>query len=148
MSELKSQLTDAMKTSMRAGEKKRLIVIRMALAAIKQVEVDERIAVDPQRCLLIIDKMVKQRRESLRQFETANRQDLADQETFEIRLLQEFLPEALSESELANIIDKAIADTGAESIKDMGKVMAAVKKEAQGRADMGKVGASIKARLS
>ena len=145
---LKERITEDMKTAMRAGDKDRLGVIRMLQAAIKQREVDERITLDDAAVLAVLEKMVKQRREAIAQFEAGGRADLAAKETQEIDVLKVYLPEPLSESELASLIDTAIAATGAASIKDMGKVMAAVKAEAAGRADMGAVSAVIKQRLS
>jgi uncharacterized protein len=145
---LKERITEDMKTAMRAGDKDRLGVIRMLQAAIKQREVDERITLDDAAVLAVLEKMVKQRREAIAQFEAGGRADLAAKETQEIDVLKVYLPEPLSESELASLIDTAIAATGAASIKDMGKVMAAVKAEAAGRADMGAVSALIKQRLS
>jgi uncharacterized protein YqeY len=144
---LKQQLTEAMKSAMRAKDKERLGTLRLALSEIKKVEVDERIDPDEARVLSILDKMVKQRRESVRQFEAGGRQDLADQETREIDVLQEFLPEALDEAELTSLIQSAIAETKAESMRDMGKVMALLKPQLQGKADMGKVSRQVKARL-
>lgn len=145
---LKERITEDMKAAMRAGEKDRLGVIRMLQAAIKQREVDERITLDDAAVLAVIEKMVKQRREAIAQFEAGGRADLAAKETQEIDVLKVYLPEPLSESELMGLIDHAVATTGAASIKDMGKVMAAVKAEAAGRADMGAVSALIKQRLS
>jgi len=147
-SALKQQFTTAMKDAMRARDKERLGTIRLALAEIKKVEVDERIDPDDARITGILDKMVKQRRESIKQFEAAQRQELADKEQQEIAVLQEFLPSALSESELTEIIKSAMAETGAATIKDMGKVMALVKPKVLGRADMGAVGAKIKSLLA
>jgi len=147
-SELKQQITEAMKDAMRAKDKERLGTLRLALSEIKRVEVDERIEPDNARVLAILDKMVKQRRESVRQYEEGGRQDLVDQENREIDVLQEFLPSALGEAELADIIKAAIAETGAESIRDMGKVMGIVKSQVIGRADMGEVSNQIKALLS
>ena len=147
-SSLKQGLTDAMKTAMKSGEKKRLGVIRLILSAIKQIEVDERIDVDDERTLAVLDKMVKQRRESISQYKDANRNDLVEVEEYEITVLQDFLPEPLSENEIAQMIEKAIADTGASSIKDMGKVMGILKPQMQGRADMGPVSGKIKAQLT
>lgn len=144
---LKQKITADMKDAMRAGEKPRLLVIRMAMAAIKQREVDERIELNDTDVLAIIEKMVKQRRESISQFEKGNRPELAAIEQAEIEILQDYLPEPLSADELDAIISDAIKSTGAESMRDMGKVMAAVKAAAQGRADMGAVSATIKARL-
>jgi uncharacterized protein YqeY len=147
-SPLKLQLTEAMKDAMRAKDKLRLGTLRMALADVKRVEVDERIEPDDSRVLSIIEKMIKQRRESIRQFEGAGRTDLADIEHAEIAVLQEFMPAALSEQDIDAIITQALADTGASSAQDMGKVMAAVKPQMAGRADMGSVSQKIKARLS
>ena len=145
---LKEQLTQAMKDAMKAKEKERLSVIRMALAAFKQVEVDERIEVDDARSLVIIDKMVKQRKESARQYADAQRQELADKELFEISVLQDFLPQALSNEEVENLILQAIQDCQAQTVKDMGKVMAQLKPKLQGRADLGRVSGLVKAKLS
>lgn len=145
---LKEQLTQAMKDAMKAKEKERLSVIRMALAAFKQVEVDERIEVDDARSLVIIDKMVKQRKESARQYADAQRQELADKELFEISVLQDFLPQALSNKEVENLILQAIQDCQAQTVKDMGKVMAQLKPKLQGRADLGRVSGLVKAKLS
>lgn len=147
-SELKQQITEAMKDAMRAKDKERLGTLRLALSEIKRVEVDERIEPDNARVLAILDKMIKQRRESVLQYEEGGRQDLVDQENREIDVLQEFLPSALGEAELADIIRAAIAETGAESIRDMGKVMGIVKAQVIGRADMGDVSNQIKALLS
>ncbi|MEZ5490488.1 MAG: GatB/YqeY domain-containing protein [Gammaproteobacteria bacterium] len=143
-SALKQQLTEAMKSAMRAKDKERLGTLRLALSEVKKVEVDERIEPDDARILSILDKMVKQRRESVRQFEAGGRQDLAEKEAREIDVLQEFLPEALDEAELTALIQTAIAETKAESMRDMGKVMALVKPKVQGRADMGEVSKQIK----
>lgn len=145
---LKATLSDDMKTCMREKDKRKLGVIRMALAAIKQVEVDERIKPDDARIIAIIDKMVKQRRESISQFEKGGREDLAEQENFEISVLQAYLPSQLSDEEIAGLIDEAIEASGASSIKEMGKVMSIVKPKAQGRADMRQVSEKIKARLA
>jgi uncharacterized protein YqeY len=145
---LKERITDDMKAAMRSGEKERLGLIRMITSAIKQREVDERIALDDAQVLSVLEKMIKQRKESLVQFQAGNRQDLVDKETAEITLLQTYLPSQLSEAELDALIGEAVAATGAASIKDMGKVMAVIKGKAQGRADMAAVGAKIKARLS
>ena len=147
MSELKQQLTADMKQAMRDRDKPRLGVVRLALAAIKQREVDERVALDDTQVLAVLDKMVKQRRDSVRQFEEAGRQDLADQESFEITVLQTYLPEALSDAELDVLIDEAITASGASSMKEMGKAMGILKPKVQGRADMGAVSAKLKARL-
>jgi len=146
---LKQRITDEMKAAMRAGEKSRLATIRLILSAIKQIEVDERIDPLPDdRVLATLDKMVKQRRESISQYEKAERHDLADQEKSELKIIQEYLPAALSEQEINTLIDDAIQSTGAASIKDMGKVMAIIKPQMQGRADMGKVSGQIKSRLN
>lgn len=145
---LKERITADMKTAMKAGDKDRLGVIRMTLAAIKQREVDERRELTDADVLAVIEKMVKQRRESVSQYESGGRPDLAAKETAEIEILTDYLPEPLSDEELAAIIDAAIAETGAESLRDMGKVMAKVKDAAQGRADMGAVSAQVKARLA
>ncbi len=147
MSELKQQLSADMKQAMRDKDKPRLGVVRLALAAIKQREVDERVALDDAQVLAVLDKMVKQRRDSVRQFEEAGRQDLADQESFEITVLQAYLPEALGDDELDALIDEAIAASGASSMKEMGKAMGILKPRVQGRADMGAVSAKLKARL-
>jgi uncharacterized protein YqeY len=144
---LKERITEDMKAAMRSGEKERLGAIRMITAAIKQREVDERIVVDDAQVLSVLEKMIKQRKESLQLFREGNRQDLADKESAEITLLQSYMPAQLSEGDLDALIKDAIAATGAASIKDMGKVMAIVKGKAQGRADMAAVGAKIKAKL-
>ena len=145
---LRDRITEDMKNAMRAGEKDRLATIRLTLAAIKQREVDERITLDDTQVLSVIEKMIKQRREAIAQFETGGRADLVAKETAEIAILQPYLPAQLSEADLDALITEAIAATGAASIKDMGKVMGAVKTKAQGRADMGAVGARIKAKLA
>ncbi|MCH2355648.1 MAG: GatB/YqeY domain-containing protein [Pseudomonadales bacterium] len=147
-SALKQEITEAMKDAMRARDKPRLGTIRLALSEIKRVEVDERIDPDDTRVIAILDKMVKQRRESIRMFEEAERTELADQEKFEIAVLQEFLPQALSAAELDDIIQSALSESGAESMKDMGKVMGLVKPQVIGRADMGSISQKIKAALS
>jgi len=144
---LKARITEDMKSAMRAGEKQSLATIRLLMAAIKQREVDERIQLDDAQVLSVLEKMVKQRRESITQFEAGGRADLVAAEQAELVVLQGYLPEQLSEAELTALINSAIASTGAASIKDMGKVMGVVKGQAAGRADMGKVGALIKARL-
>ncbi len=144
---LKERITEDMKTAMRSAEKERLGVIRMLQAAIKQREVDERITLDDAQVLAVLEKMLKQRRESITQYEAGGRADLAAKESAEISVLQAYMPAQLSESELDALIAAAIAQTGAASVKDMGKVMGIVKSQAAGRADMGAVGARIKARL-
>jgi uncharacterized protein YqeY len=145
---LRERITEDMKTAMRASEKERLATIRMALAAIKQQEVDQRITLDDPQTVAVIEKMIKQRRESIAHFVKGDRADLAAIEQREIDLLQGYLPEPLSESELDRIIQDALASTGASSMKDMGKVMGFVKSKAAGRADMGVVSARIKSALS
>jgi uncharacterized protein YqeY len=145
---LKERITDDMKAAMRAGDKDRLGVIRMLQAAIKQREVDERITLDDSAVLAVVEKMVKQRKEAISQFEAGGRADLAAKEAQEIEVLTAYLPEPLAAEEVAALIEQAIQSTGAASIKDMGKVMAAVKAAAAGRADMGAVSAAIKQRLS
>jgi hypothetical protein len=145
---LKERITDDMKAAMRAGEKDRLGVIRMITAAIKQREVDERIVLDDTQVLSVLEKMIKQRKESLVQFRAGNRQDLVEKESAEITLLQAYLPSQLSETEIDALIAEAVAATGATGIKDMGKVMGLIKAKAQGRADMAAVGAKIKAKLA
>ena len=145
---LKERITDDMKAAMRSGEKERLGLIRMITAAIKQREVDERISLDDPQVLSVLEKMIKQRKESLVQFQAGHRQDLVDKEAAEITLLQGYLPSQLSDAEIDALIGDAIQATGAASIKDMGKVMGLIKGKAQGRADMAAVGARIKARLS
>lgn len=145
---LKQTLTDAMKAAMKGGDKSRLGVIRLVMAAIKQVEVDERIELDDERVLAVLDKMVKQRRESISQYKAAGRDDLMQQEEYEVSVLQDFLPEALSDDEIEQMIARAVDETGASSIKDMGKVMGLLKPQMQGRADMGAVSGKIKARLN
>lgn len=148
MSDLKATINNAMKEAMRAKDKPRLTTIRLALAAIKQIEVDQRIELDDTAILAILDKMVKQRRESIKMYEEADRQELADVEHAEIAILQDFLPKPLTDAEIDQLIDDAVAKTGAETIRDMGKVMGILKPQLQGRADMGPVSGKIKARLS
>ena len=147
-STLKPQLTTDMKSSMKSGDKKRLGVIRLILAAIKQIEVDERIELDDTRILAVLDKMAKQRRESISHYSDADRNDLVAVEQAEIDIIQEYLPEALSEAEINDLVEQSIAATGAATIKDMGKLMGVLKPQLQGRADMGKVSQLIKSRLS
>jgi uncharacterized protein YqeY len=144
---LKKQITSAMKDAMRARAKERLGAIRLILSEVKRIEVDERIDVDDARLLAVLDKMVKQRRDSINQYENAGRQELADIEQAEIEVIQEFLPEPLSDEELAVMIDEAIAASGAESMRDMGKVMGILKPKIQGRADVGAVSGMIKGKL-
>ena len=145
---LKGQITEDMKSAMKAGEKDRLKVVRLILAAIKQIEVDTREELDDAAVLAVLTKMVKQRRDSIEQFEKGDREDLAAIERAEILVIQTYLPEQLSAEELASIVDEAIKASGAESIRDMGKVMGQVKAKAAGRADMGAVSATVKERLN
>ena len=145
---LKDQITQDMKSAMKAGEKDRLKVVRLMLAAIKQVEVDKRVELDDAAILSVLDKMVKQRRDSVEQFEKGGREDLAAIERDEIAVLKDYLPEQLSSDDLAALVDEVIAATGAASMKDMGKVMGQIKAKAAGRADMGAVSAAVKERLS
>ena len=147
-SALKSNLTEAMKDAMRAKDKFRLAAIRLALSEIKRVEVDERIELDDERVTAILDKMVKQRRESIKQFEAADRHELAAVEKDEIVVLQEFLPQPLTEDESEAIIKAAIAESGAATMQEMGKVMAIVRPQVVGRVDMGAVSSKIKALLA
>ena len=136
-----------MKAAMKGGDKARLAVIRLLLSAVKQVEVDERVELDDARIISILDKMVKQRRESASQYESAGRKDLLDQEIYEIGVLQAYLPAALSDAELEQLIAEAIKSSGARTMQDMGKVMALLKPKVQGRTDMGAVSGKIKATL-
>jgi uncharacterized protein YqeY len=144
---LRERITEDMKSAMRAGDKERLGTIRLALAAIKQREVDERITLDDPQVLGVLEKMIKQRREAITQFASGGRADLVTKETAEIGVLQAYLPAQMNPAEIDALIAEAIAATGASSIKDMGKVMAAVKPKAQGRADMGALSARIKQKL-
>lgn len=146
-SPLKARITEDMKSAMRAGDKPRLGTIRMVLAAVKQVEVDTREALDDAGVLAVLDKMVKQRRESIAQYHKAGRDDLADAEERELEVIRGYLPEPLSEAEIASLIEAAVAETGAESVRDMGRVMARLKAQIQGRADMAAVSNRVKARL-
>jgi uncharacterized protein YqeY len=145
---LKQRIQDEMKAALKGGDKPRLGVIRLIMAAIKQREVDERIELDDEQILAVLDKMMKQRRDSIQQYEQAGRDDLADQEKFEVGILQEYLPEALSEDEIAAMVAEAISSSGASSMKDMGKVMGQLKPKVQGRADMGAVSAMVKQQLN
>jgi uncharacterized protein YqeY len=145
---LKERITEDMKTAMRGAQKERLATVRMLLAAIKQREVDERISLDDSQVLAVLEKMVKQRKESIVQFEAGARADLVAKEAAEIKLLQEYLPTQLTADEIEALISAAIARTGAVSIKDMGKVMGVLKPELAGRADMGTVSARIKQKLA
>ncbi|NHA14045.1 GatB/YqeY domain-containing protein [Thioalkalivibrio sp. XN279] len=144
---VKNQLREDMKQAMRSGDKARLGVVRMALAAIQQREVDERIELDDAGVLGVIEKMIKQRRESVEQYRAGGRQDLVDKESAEIELLSAYLPEPLDAAELAALVDEVVAATGATSMKDMGKVMAELRHRAQGRADMAALSAQVKSRL-
>ena len=144
---LKDKITDDMKTAMKAGDKDRLKVVRMLLAAVKQVEVDTRTELDDATVLGVIEKMVKQRRDSVEQFTQGGRDDLAANERAEITVLEAYLPEQLDEAEIDALIDQAIQSTGADSMRDMGKVMGLIKSKAAGRADMGVIGGKVKARL-
>jgi uncharacterized protein YqeY len=145
---LKERITEDMKSAMRAGEKDRLAVVRLILAGIKQREVDERITLDDTQVLAVLEKMAKQRKESITQFESGGRADLVAKESAELTLIQSYLPAQLSDAELDALIAEAMASTGATTIKDMGKVMGIVKGKAAGRADMAAVGARIKQKLS
>ncbi|VAW45887.1 Transamidase GatB domain protein [hydrothermal vent metagenome] len=147
MSHLKEQLTTEMKVSMRAKDKQRLVVIRSLLAAIKQVEIDGQTTVDDASALAIVDKAMKQRRDSYQQFLDADRSDLAEQEAYEMTVIQEFMPEALTEDEINALIDSAMTESGATTMQDMGKVMGLLKPKMQGRADMAVVSKLIKAKL-
>jgi uncharacterized protein YqeY len=145
---LKERINEDMKTAMRGGQKERLATVRLIMAAIKQREVDERIMLDDTQVLAVLDKMLKQRRESITQFEAGGRADLVAKENAEFAIISAYLPAQLSAAELDTLIQAAIAESGAASIKDMGKVMGLIKSKAQGRADMAAVGARIKARLT
>lgn len=145
---LKAKITEDMKSAMRARETARLGAIRLLLAAIKQREVDERIELDDTQIVAAIDKMLKQRRDSISQYEAAGRQDLADMEHLEIVVLQEYMPAAASDEEIDRLIEQAVTETGAAGMKDMGKVMATIKPRLAGRADMAQVSGRIKARLA
>ncbi len=147
-SSLKARITEDMKSAMRAGDKTRLGAIRLIQSAIKQIEVDTRKTLSDSDVLTVLDKMAKQRRESIQAFEQAGRDDLASQERLELELIQQYLPEPLSDDEIQQLIDETIDAVGAESIKDMGKVIGQLKPRVQGRADMSAVSAQIKARLS
>ena len=144
---LKAQITEDMKNAMRAKETARLGTIRLLLSAIKQREVDERIELTDADVISVIEKMLKQRRDSITAYESANRTDLADIEKFEVSVLQTYLPQQLTEDELKAILEKVVADSGAAGMQDMGKVMAAIKPLVAGKADMGKISGLIKARL-
>lgn len=147
-SSLKQGISDELKTAMRAKDKARVAVLRLVMSEFKRIEVDERIELDDTRVLAVLDKMVKQRRDSEKQYRDAGRAELAGQEAYEIGVIQEFLPQPLSEAEINSLIDEAIASTGASGMADMGKVMGLLKPRVQGRADMGEISKRIKARLS
>lgn len=144
---LKQRIGGDVKTAMKTGDKPRLAVLRLVSAAIKQREVDERIDLDDSQVLAVLEKMVKQRRESIDQYEKAGRQDLVDQESFEMEVIQTYMPAPLSETELEALIEQAVVETGAASVKDMGRLMGVLRPRLQGRADMAAVSARIKARL-
>lgn len=148
MSALKKQISDAMKAAMRAKDKETLGVVRLILAELKRIEVDERIELDDARVLATLDKMSKQRRDSISQFEEAGRNDLADSERQELEVIKTFLPQPLTDEEITAIIDAAVASTGASGMQDMGKLMAEIKPQLQGRADMGTVSKLVKSRLA
>lgn len=145
---LKAQISEDMKTAMRAKDSVRLGAIRLLQSAIKQREVDERVELDDSNVIAVIEKMLKQRRDSIAAYESANRHDLADVEKFEVTVLQTYLPQQLTEDEVKGILEKVVVDTGAAGIKDMSKVMAAIKPLVAGRADMGKISGLIKTRLA
>ncbi len=147
MSSIRDSLESAIKDAMRARDKERLGILRMASSALKQIEIDERTELDDDRVLAVLDKLVKQRNESIQQYREGGRNDLADQEEAEVAILQEFLPKGLSEDEIKTLIDEAFANTGASSMQEMGKVMAELKPKMQGRADMSAVSAKVKERL-
>jgi len=148
MSQTRQRVLDDIKTAMKAGDKPRLATLRLVSAAIKQKEVDERIELDEPATLVILDKLMKQRRESISQYSSAGRDDLVAQEQSEIEIIQDYLPTALTDEEIATIINDAVNESGAASVKDMGKVMALVKPRMQGRADMSVVSKTIKERLN
>ena len=145
---IKEQINNDLKDTMRARDKEKLGAMRLITAAIKQVEVDERIEIDDARMLVILDKLAKQRNESISQYKAAGRDDLVAQEVFELNIINQYLPEPLSDAEISKLVDQAFTDTGAQQMSDMGKVMAQLKPLMQGRADMAKVSAMIKAKLS
>jgi len=145
---LTAQIQQDMKTAMKSGDKDRLKVIRLMMAAIKQIEIDQRIELDDTAVLVVLNKMVKQRHDSITQFKDGGREDLANIEIAEISVLDHYLPEQLSDTELDTLIEQAITETGAESMRDMGKVMGLIKEKAEGRADIGAASAKVKARLA
>jgi uncharacterized protein YqeY len=144
---LKDRIQDDMKSAMRAKDKERLGAIRLIIAAVKQREVDERISLDDGQVIAVLERMLKQRRESIKQYSEAGRDDLADRESFESEIIQTYMPAALSASELDALIESAVAESGAQSVRDMGKVMGLIKNQAQGRADMSAVSDRVKQRL-
>lgn len=146
-SPIKARITDDMKSAMRAQQKERLGTIRLILSEFKKIEVDERITLDDVRCLAVLDKMIKQRKDSIQQFTAANRQDLADIEIAEVAVIQEYMPARLGEAEILALITDAIQKTGAASGQDMGKVMGILKPQLQGKADMGEVSKLVKSKL-
>ncbi|MCU7853910.1 MAG: GatB/YqeY domain-containing protein [Candidatus Thiodiazotropha sp. (ex Monitilora ramsayi)] len=145
---LKTRIQDDVKAAMKAKEKDRLTTLRLITAAIKQREVDERIEMEDDQVLAVLEKMIKQRRDSITQYENAGRQELADQEKREIAIIQVYMPEGLSDEEITSMVDAAVNETGASSVRDMGKVMGILKPKMQGRADMGKVSGLVKQKLS
>jgi uncharacterized protein YqeY len=147
MSDLKQRINDDVKASMRRKDKKRLATLRLVTAAIKQIEVDERIELDDAQVLAVLDKMAKQHRDSIEQFEKATRDDLVQKEQSELAIILEFLPKALNDDEVSTMIEEAITESGATDIKDMGKVMGILKPKVQGRADMGKISGLVKQKL-
>ncbi len=146
-SEIKSRIESSVKDAMRARDTRRLGVLRLTMSELKKVEIDERIELDDTRVLAILDKMSKQRKDSLAQFQQAGREDLVEQESFELDLLKEYMPEALDDAAVLAIVDQAIADAGASSMKDMGQLMGLIRPQVQGRADMGAVSAIVKEKL-
>ncbi len=148
MSELKQRINDDVKSAMRNKEKEQLAVLRLITAAVKQIEVDQRIELDDAQMLGVLDKLAKQHRDSIEQYRNAGRDDLVEKEEYELSIVSNYLPEALSEDEINQLIDEAISATGAEGMKDMGKVMGIIKSKAQGRADMGALSALVKNKLS
>lgn len=144
---LKAQLTEAVKAAMRAGDRRRLAALRLIMAELKQREVDGRAALSDEDTIAVLSRMLKQRRESIQQYEQAKREDLAEQERFETVIIGEFLPRPLTDDEITAAVDAAIAETGASSLRDMGKVMNALRPKLQGRADMASVSAQVKTRL-
>jgi len=147
-SQIKQQIENSVKDAMRARDKQLLGTLRLVMSEFKRVEVDERIELDDTRVLAILEKMIKQRKDSISQYEKAGRQDLVDQETFELNVLNEYMPEQLSEAELVALVDQALKDTGASAMKDMGKVMSLLRPAIQGKADMGVVSHLVKSRLA